>query len=77
MAKATGFTQEEIEEDRDDQFEGFHYTLTCDVCGQPVLTTVLSRDFDQDTLFNPKYIRDMFEDVVAHNMTHYVPLNTE
>jgi hypothetical protein len=68
--------REAYEEDRDEQFEGFTYTLTCDVCGAEVFTNLVTRYFDprSGVLL---YMQDIFDDMFLHNMTHYEPLNTE
>ena len=74
MTKATEFTQQEvIEKDRDEQFEDMYYKLTCERCGEEVLGTVLAKDFDGSII----RLASVFDKVIAHNMTHYVPLNTE
>lgn len=68
--------REAYEEDRDEQFEGFTYTLTCDVCGAEVFTNLVTRYLDprSGVLL---YLQDIFDDMFLHNMTHYEPPNAE
>ena len=68
--------REAYEEDRDEQFEGFTYTLTCDVCGAEVFTNLVTRYLDPQS-GGLLYMQDIFDDMFLHNMTHYEPLNTE
>ena len=68
--------REAYEEDRDEQFEGFTYTLTCDVCGAEVFTNLVTRYLDPQSGVL-LYMQDIFDDMFRHNMTHYEPLNKE
>ena len=75
--------REAYEEDRDEQFEGFTYTLTCDVCGAEVFTNLVTRYLNPRSIVkDPRsgvllYLQDIFDDMFLHNMTHYEPLNKE
>ena len=70
MIQANEMTQSEVKEalenDKDDQFNDMHYTLTCDTCGRDVATNLLSKDFAR-----PYFGQFLLKDVVEHNLTHY------
>jgi hypothetical protein len=62
-------TAEDIDEDRAEQYAEMDYTLECNTCGEIIITTVLSADFDRPGLIHgPESIQHSLE---AHNATHY------
>ena len=60
-------TDEQIQEDKDEQFEAMDYTVECNTCGERIIRLLLSEDFERPTLLNEVRNR-----ILQHNMTHYV-----
>ena len=57
-------------EDMDDQMADMYYTMTCDICGEPVVRSVALSEFQAHSSVHRAYMRDISKAIRAHNMTH-------
>ena len=57
------------EENMEEQFKAMEYTVECNTCGERIIHSLQSPDFNRPGLIKgPDGIQDAME---AHNMTHY------
>ena len=62
------WTEEEIQEDKDNHLEEMFYTVECNTCGETITTVLLARDFDIDRLV---LVAEWRNTLTEHSMTHY------
>ena len=59
-------TDEQIQDDKDEQFAAMDYTVECNTCGEQIRYSLLWDDFNR-----PVLIKDLQDAMYTHNMTHY------
>jgi hypothetical protein len=58
---------ERMQDDLEEQMDEMYYALTCDICGESILKSLLLKDFEEE-----RYFSSLAATIRAHNKTHYI-----